>query len=166
MRCALIAAAALWLAACGRVSLPHAASAAAPRPAAAPRDAQQNKDADLVAAVGSAHSDAPINVKFRLDKRPQLGVPLQILVAIIPASNAQIGHLHGSFLPDTGMSVQGDRAFDAKDLRAGEPLEHQLTVVPEQPGVLNVNATFTLDLDNGSVTYSYAIPVIVGDNSS
>lgn len=162
IRFAVVAAAALGLAACSRAPIPHAASAAAPPLPAAPR----NSDADLVSAVGAADANAPISVKFRIGKRPQLGVPLQILVAIIPAPQAQIGHLYGSFLPDTGLSLQGDRTFEASDLRAGEPLERQLTVVPEQPGVLNLNATFTLDLDNGSVSRSYAIPVIVGDNSS
>lgn len=163
---AVIAAAALGLAACSRASLPHAASAAAPQPKAAPTEAQTNTDADLVSAVGTASSPAPISVKFRIGKRPQLGVPLQIVVAIIPQPDAQIGHLHGAFLPDTGLNLQGDRAFDANDLRVGEPIERQLTVVPEQPGVLNLTATFTLDLDSGSVSRSYAIPVIVGDNSS
>jgi hypothetical protein len=162
---AVIAAAALGLAACSRASLPHAASAAAPQPKAAPTETQTNTD-DLVSAVGTANSPAPISVKFRIGKRPQLGVPLQIVVAIIPQPDTQIGHLHGAFLPDTGLNLQGDRTFDAKDLRAGEPIERQLTVVPEQPGVLNINATFTLDLDSGSVSRSYAIPVIVGDNSS
>jgi hypothetical protein len=161
---AVIAAAALGLAACGRASLPHAASAAAPQPA--PAQTKTNTDADLVSAVGTANSTAPISVKFRIGKRPQLGVPLQIVVAIIPQPNAQIGHLHGAFLPDTGLNLQGDLAFDASDLRAGESIERQLTVVPQQPGVLNLNATFTLDLDSGSVSRSYAIPVIVGDNSS
>ena len=163
---AMIAAAALGLAGCSRASLPHAASAAAPQPKAAPTETQTNTDADLVSAVGTASSPAPISVKFRIGKRPQLGVPLQIVVAIIPQPDAQIGHLHGAFLPDTGLNLQGDRAFDANDLRVGEPIERQLTVVPEQPGVLNLNATFTLDLDSGSVSRSYAIPVIVGDNSS
>lgn len=166
MRFAAIAAAALWLAACSRVPTPHAVTTAAPQPTVAPSEAQQSADADLVSAVGTGSSNSPISVKFRIGKRPQLGVPLPILVAIIPSPEAQISHLHGAFLPDAGLSLQGDRAFDATDLRAGEPLERQLTVVPLQPGVLSVNATFTLDLDNGSVSLSYAIPVIVADNSS
>lgn len=145
--------------------MPHAASAPAPQPKAA-AEVQDSAEADLVSAVGAANTSSPISVKFRIAKRPQLGVPLQILVAIIPAPETQISHVHGSFLPDTGLTLQGDRAFDASDLRAGEPLEHQLTVVPEQPGVLNLNASFTLDLDTGSETRSYAIPVIVADNSS
>jgi hypothetical protein len=157
----------LGLGACGRSGVPHAfGPASAPKPAAAAKDTQSSGDADLVSAVSATNSGSPISVKFRIGKRPQLGVPLQILVAIIPAPDAQIGRLHGSFLPDTGLTLQGERTFDASELRAGEPLERQLTVVPEQPGVLNINATFTLDLDNGSVSRSYTIPVIVADNSS
>ncbi len=163
---AVMLSAALGLVACNRAPIPHAASAAAARPQAAPTTTESNSDADLVSAVGTVDTPAPISVKFRIGKRPQLGVPLQIVVAILPQPGTQIGHLHGAFLPDTGLNLQGDRAFDANDLRAGEPVERQLTVVPEQPGVLNLNATFTLDLDSGSVSRSYAIPVIVADNSS
>lgn len=162
-----LAAAVLLLAACGRSPVEQAIRAAAPRPApAAPRPAPADPDSDLVSAVASGGATVPISVKFRIGKRPRLGVPLQILVAIIPAPDAQIAHLHGSFLPDSGLSLQGDHSIDVDELRAGEPLERQLTVVPEQPGVLNLNATFTLDRDSGPVSSSYAIPVIVGDNSS
>lgn len=163
---ALGAVAALALIGCGRLPGLHAAAVAPPPSTAAPKAAPTDSDADLVSAVASGTTAVPISVKFRIGKRPQLGVPLPILLAIIPAPTAQIGHLHGAFQADSGLTLQGDHAFDASDLRAGEPLERQLTVVPQQPGVLNLNATFTLDLDNGSVSRSFAIPVIVGDNSS
>jgi hypothetical protein len=164
---AVLTAAALLLAACSRAPIPHPSFTAARPPPSTPATAHQtDTDADLVAAVGSDNSAGPISVKFRIDKRPQLGTPVQILITIIPAADAQIGHLHGAFQPDTGLNLQGEHSIDAKDLRAGEPLEQQLTVVPEQPGVLNINATFTLDLDGGSVSRSYSIPVIVADHSS
>jgi hypothetical protein len=167
IRFAAVVAAALSLAACSRAPMPQLTHAAAPTPKPAPKAATTpDTDPDLVTAVGTGNAALPISVKFRIGKRPRLGVPLQILVAIIPAPAAQIANLHGSFLPDTGLNLQGDHSFDVKELRTGEPLERQLTVVPEQPGVLNVNATFTLDLDSGTVSRSYAIPVIVGDNSS
>lgn len=165
MRLAVLAAA-LLLAACSRTPLSHLPSFSAAKAPPAPSEEHPNADADLVSAVGAGNEPTPISVKFRLGKKPQLGVPLQILIAIIPAPDAQIAHLHGSFLPDTGLSLQGDRTMDVTDLRAGEPLERQLSVVPTQPGVLNLNATFTLDQDTGSVTRSYAIPIIVSDNSS
>jgi len=166
VRFAAVMASALWLAACSRAPLAQLNHAPTPKPAPQATTTNTDSGTDLVTAVGTGNTPVPISVKFRIGKRPQLGVPLQILVAIIPAPAAQIANLHGSFLPDTGLNLQGDRSFDVKELRAGEPLERQLTVVPEQPGVLNVNATFTLDVDSGTVSRSYAIPVIVGDNSS
>ena len=166
LRFATLAAAALLLVACNRVPTTPLAKALAPRPRPAPSHVESNSDAGLVSAVGDTTVPAPISVKFRLGKRPQLGVPLQITLAITPAADAQIGHLHASFLPDSGLSLQGEQSIDEKELHAGEPIERELTVVPQQPGVLNLNATFTLDLDSGSVSRTYAIPVIVSDNSS
>jgi len=168
LRFATLTAAALLLVACNRIPTAPLTKALAPRPAPPTENkADTGSDADLVSAVGGVVTGpAPISVKFRIGKRPQLGVPLQILLSITPAANTQIGHLHGSFAPDSGLNLKGELSIDMKDLRAGEPLEQELTVVPEQPGVLNLNATFTLDLDSGSVSRSYAIPVIVSDNSS
>ena len=166
LRLATLAGAALLLLACSRAPTPQASHAPAPKPKATSGKVQNNVDADLVSSVGAGPGPAPISVKFRLGKRPQLGVPLQIVLTITPTADAQIGHLHGSFQPDSGLNLQGEHSIDASDLRAGEALERQLTVVPEQSGVLNLNATFTLDLGSGSVSRSFAIPVIVSDNSS
>jgi hypothetical protein len=145
---------------------PTAASAPAPRKQAARAPApgsQEDTDAKLVSAVGPSASSQPIQVKFRILARPTLGVPLQILVSVTPVQDVQINHIQGSFLPDGGLKLQSDRSFDQDDVR--EALQRTVTVVPQQPGVLNVNATFTLEVGDRSVSCSYAIPVIVSDNS-
>jgi hypothetical protein len=155
----------LMLLACSHSAAPpKAASAPAPgKQAAAAANAQEDADAKLVSAVGASASSQPIQVKFRILARPTLGVPLQILVSVTPVQDAQINHVHGSFLPDAALKLQSEHNFEQDDLR--EPLQKTVTVVPQQPGVLNLNATFTLELGDRSVSCSYAIPVIVSDNS-
>ena len=50
--------------------------------------------------------------------------------------------------------------------QAGVIVEQELSVVPQQPGVLSLNATIVVDLDGGSLARSYSIPLIASDNPS
>jgi hypothetical protein len=156
------------LAACGRMAPWHAT--AAPAASAESSDTQGDSPADptagMVSAVAPDASKAPLSVKFRLDSKPVLGMPLHIAVAIIPTGDTQINHLHGSFLPDNGLALQSEHEFDASDLQGGVAVQQQVTVVPQQPGVLNLNATLTIQLENSSLSGTYSIPLIVSDNSS
>ena len=136
------------------------------------RDANQgNKsgaalDPDMVAAVSSAHSSTPISMKFRIAARPVVGTPLQVDVALIPAADVSISHIHASFQPGDGLQLQGEHSLDVNGPDAGVVIEQALSVVPQQPGVLSLTATVVVDLNGSSLARSYSIPLIAGDNPS
>jgi len=121
-------------------------------------------DPDLVAAVSSAHSNTPVDMKFGLAARPAVGTPLKVTVALIPAAGVGISHIHASFQPGDGLLLQSDRTLDVSDPAAGVAIEQELSVVPQQSGVLSLGATVVVDMDGGSLARSYAIPLIVRDN--
>jgi len=121
-------------------------------------------DADMVAAVSAAHSNTPIAMKFNLAARPAVATPLKITVALIPAADVGISHIHASFQPGDGLLLQSDRTLDISDPGAGTVIEHELLVVPQQSGVLSLGATIVVDMEGGSLARSYAIPLIVRDN--
>ncbi len=156
------------LAACGRMAPSHltAAPGASAESSETQADSPPDPTAGMVSAVAPDASKVPVSVKFRLGSKPALGMPLHIAVAIVPSGDTQINHLHGSFLPDNGLALQSEREFDASDLQGGVALQQQVTVVPQQPGVLNLNTTITIQLDSSSLSSTYSIPLIVSDNSS
>jgi hypothetical protein len=123
-------------------------------------------DPDMVSAVSSAHSSTPIGMKFRLSARPVVGTPLQVLVALIPAADVDIKHIHASFQPGDGLQLQAERNLDISEPTAGGVIEEELSIVPQQPGVLSLNATVVVDTPGGSLARSYAIPLIASDNPS
>ena len=123
-------------------------------------------DPDMVAAVSSAHSSTPIGMKFRLSARPVVGTALQVVVALLPAADVAISHIHASFQPGEGLQLQAERTLDISDPTAGAVIEQELSVVPQQPGVLSLNATIVVDMDGGSLARSYSIPLIASDNPS
>jgi hypothetical protein len=139
---------------------------------------QQNRDAkvgrraadlvdpDMVTAVSSARSTTPINMKFALSARPVVGTPVTLTVALIPAPGVAINHIQASFQPGDRLQLLTDRVLEVSGPDAGQLLEQQLSVVPQQAGVLLLNATVLVDTDGGSLARGYTIPVIAADNTS
>jgi len=154
------------LAACGQATDKSGAAGQSRQPGPDKHKAGDLLDPDMVAAVSSAHSSTPIAMKFRLSGRPLVGAPLQVVVALIPAADVTISHIHASFQPGEGLQLQAERSLDINDPTAGGVIEQELSVVPQQPGVLSLNATVVVDMDGGSLARSYAIPLIASDNPS
>jgi len=136
------------------------------RDARAGRRAADLVDPDMVTAVSSARSTTPINMKFALSARPVVGTPVTLTVALIPAPDVGINHIHASFQPGDGLQLPADRVLDVNGPEAGQLIEQQLSVVPQQAGVLLLNATVLVDMDDGSLARGYTIPVIAADNTS
>jgi hypothetical protein len=126
----------------------------------------EGADTDMVAAVSAGGSSTPISMKFLLSSRPVVGTPLQVVVALIPAANVAITHIHASFQPGEGLQLQSDRSVDINEPAAGTMLEQQVTVLPQQAGVLNLSVTVVVDMDAGSLARTYSIPLIASDHPS
>ena len=121
-------------------------------------------DPDMVAAVSSAHTNTPISMRFALSARPVIGTPLIVRVALVTAPDVAISHIRVSFQPGDGLQLQVERNLDISEPGAGAVIEQELSVVPQQAGVLSLNATVVVDMDGGSLARSYSIPLIAGDN--
>jgi hypothetical protein len=158
---AIFAATAMLLFGCG-----HSPQSAAPTHlSAAPKKKPVNGvDPDMVSAVSlGGASSGPISMKFKLAARPQVTAPLQITLVIIPANDAQINRVQLAIQPGDGLQLQSDRTTDLADLKPGVPVQQTLTVIPQQSGLLYLNATVLVDSDSQSVTRTYAVPLIAID---
>jgi hypothetical protein len=124
-------------------------------------------DPDMVSAVNvNGTSSALFTMKFKLGSKPMVTTPLQVTVLMIPAPEAAITRLHVSFQPGDGLQLQSGRNVDLTDLSSDAPIEQQVTVVPQQSGVLNLNATVLVDTATESISRTYAIPLIAGAGHS
>jgi len=161
---------AVLVSACGQSSPnPGITHAARQSKANLPSSGQPAKgiDADMVSAVNvNGTSSALFTMKFKLGSKPAVTAPVQITVLMIPAPGAGISHLHVSFQPGDGLQLQSDHNVDLTDLSSDTPIEQQVTVVPQQSGVLNLNATVLVDTATESISRTYAIPLIAGDGHS
>jgi hypothetical protein len=155
------------LCACGSSNSPprsHGSHATTQRPP--PPTGEGSLERDTVAAVSPGGADPPIGLRFRLETKPVVGVPAQLVLALLPTPGVEISHIHGALQSAEGLQLQSARTFDIDNPQAGAPIEQDVTVVPQRNGVLSFSATVQVDYDNGSLSRTYVIPLIAANNPS
>ena len=123
-------------------------------------------DRDMVAAVSQGGSAPPIGLKFRLETRPVVGAPAELVLALIPTPGVDISHIHGSIVPSEGLQLQSPRTFDIDAPQSGASLEQDVTVVPQRDGVLSFSASLEVDYGDTSIVRTFVIPLIAAEKAS
>lgn len=170
---ALGALAAAALAACGSSGMPQSAARAPAHTAKTGPHHPVKRQAipgavpssDLVAAVGSDEASVPVDVRFALRGRPEVGKPVELEVEVTPSG--PIGKLVTSFHADDGLAIQsGGAASETVRPEPGVALSRALTIVAKRDGIFYVSATVLVDNGADSVARTYTIPVIAGAGAS
>jgi hypothetical protein len=121
-------------------------------------------DPEMVSAVSAAgNSTTPVSMKFKLESRPTVTIPVQLLISLLPAPEAAISHIRISFQAGDGLQLQSEKILDVSEPAPGMPIQHELTLMPQQNGVLDLTATVLVDTDRGSISRTYSIPLIATD---
>jgi len=156
---ALAAAALVW--GCGSGSHSglgtHLSGAAAKaKRTAKPRDT-------LVSAVASGkNATLPVQVKFDLKQRPDVGQPVEINLVIVPMSGS-VERISGKVQGDDGLELVDGADIPPSDRPAeGVPIEHTIKVRPQRDGIFTFSAVVTVSAGTQSGTETYSMPVIAG----
>jgi hypothetical protein len=155
-----VGAAMLALAACGGASQ----QAAGPPPAASPKTTRPvgaPLERDTVRAVSSAHSTVPIDLRFELQDKPIVNTASGISLAVIPDAKSTISHIRLSFQTVDGLDLADTGPINIDRPEPGVALTQNVGVVPRRAGVLYLTVTALIDDDNGSLSRSYTIPLVV-----
>ncbi|HEY2590047.1 MAG TPA: hypothetical protein VGI35_00545, partial [Steroidobacteraceae bacterium] len=121
--------------------------------------------ADFVAAVAGDRGAVPVEVRFELRGRPEVGKPVELDIQVTPT--APLGRLVTSFHAEDGLSIeQGGAASETDRPTPGTPLSRALTIVAQHDGIFYVSATVLVDLGADSVARTFTIPVIAGAGQS
>lgn len=155
---------AVLLCGCGSHTSPGPAAAAPGaqhRAAAGPAaKASDGVDPDLVGAVSTGAPEPAITLRFRLDARPVVGQPVQLLLALAPTPGAGIVHIHGALQSGDELQIQSPRSFDVDVTPDGTVPSQPVTVIPRQPGVLSLTAVLSLGPEGSTPSRTYLIPLI------
>lgn len=117
----------------------------------------------MVEAVGPSGSQPPIELRFSIHNRPQVGVDDEVDYAVIPQV-AGLETIRLAFHALDGLQVVGEGpSLAAIKPAIGVPLFGSITVRPLKTGLFTLTVAVAIDTANGLVVWPFNIPVIAGD---
>jgi hypothetical protein len=122
---------------------------------------------NMVSAVASNKpSTLPLQVKFELRDRPDVGQPVELDLAIVPMS-ASVDRVSGKVEAEDGIELlEGSEIAAAERPVEGVPIHHHLKVVGKREGIYTVRALLTVDASGVPSSDAYSMPVIVAAASA
>jgi len=129
--------------------------------AAAPGKPGEVSLGDMVAAVSSSKGP-PVELKFSVPVRPEVGQATEIDFALIP-SQPLPENVSISFQVVDGLDiVDGSQMERVDKLTAGTPIRHVLKVLPKRDGIFAVTAIVSYTASSQEMNRVFSIPVIAG----
>lgn len=126
---------------------------------------QKDPLTDMVSAVSGGKGGAPVELKFSLAERPQVGQPVEIDIAVLPVS--PLDRVAAHFQAGDGLVLRSGDEMNAVDRpETGVPLPHRITIVPERDGIFFVSAVVLADSPQQSISRTFSIPIIAGQGLS
>jgi hypothetical protein len=119
------------------------------------------RDAELVMAVALSKAKLPIEVRFRLEAKPVVGQPVKFELVVTPLQLAQIRGLRLRLQTGAELLLQSEAELTMDSMSPGEPLRHEVVVVPQSSGVLELEISAALETNSDSLSQTYAIPLVV-----
>jgi hypothetical protein len=116
---------------------------------------------DMVAAVSSSKGP-PVELRFSVPVRPEVGQATEIDVALIP-SQPLPDSVSISFQVADGLDiVEGSRLERIEKLTAGSPIRHVLKILPKRDGIFALTAVVSYTASSQEMNRMFSIPVIAG----
>lgn len=153
------------LGACGYFGGSQAPPAAhvQPKAHAVPMDPAAKALAAMVEAVGPSGAQSPVELRFSIRNRPQVGQDDEIDYALVPQApgletiRLVFGALNGLQV------VSHDPALRAIKPPIGVPIFGSVTVRPVKAGLFTLAAAVAVETPTQSVVWPFTIPVIAGE---
>jgi hypothetical protein len=116
---------------------------------------------EMVAAV-SASKGPPVELKFALPVRPEVGQVTDIDVALV-TSQPVPESVSISFQVGDGLDIVEGSQMERIDKPAvGTPIRHVVKVLPKRDGIFTLTAVVSFTVSNQETNRTFSIPVIAG----
>ena len=145
-------------------SQPAGGGHAAPKAQVAkPVDPAAKALAGMVEAVGPSNGQPPIELRFSIRDRPEVGQEDEIDYALIPQVSG-LDTVHLVFGALTGLQVVSHGpTLAAIKPASGVPIFGSVRVRPVQAGLFTLTAAVAVESSGQSVVWPFTIPVITGE---
>ena len=119
--------------------------------------------AGMVEAVGPSGTQPPVELRFSIRSRPQVGQDDEVDYALIPQVGG-LGTIRLGFGAIDGLRVVSHGpTLAAIKPATGVPIFGSITVRPLKAGLFTLTAAVAVETANGSVVWPFTIPVIAGE---
>jgi hypothetical protein len=173
-RVALRAAAAVLVGAlvtaCGGAKDEDAAAAKAEQPkstktaaATTPASADE-KHSRLASAVVDGKTTAPVDMKYDVLARPELGQPFEIEMTF--STRLPADKLETEVTEAPGLTIVGEKTATFSPVDGGQSYSNKVLVKGDNPGLYYIGVIAKMSTKVQSETRAFAIPVVIGDPPS
>ena len=119
--------------------------------------------AEMVAAVSSSKAGPPVELKFALPSRPEVGQVMDLDVAVVPRDPVPES-LSVSFQVTEGIDiVDGSQLERVDKLVDGTPIRHVVKILPKRDGIFALTAVVSFAVSSQDWSRTFSIPVIAGE---
>ena len=160
----------LTLAACGKKSEEQAADAAAksaaPAATAAEQAAAPVKPAveeelkHYATAVESGKSSAPVDLRYDVPAKPEVGRPFEVELAFVPRIQADTIEAEITGMQD--LVIVGDATIRFDAVEAGEAYRAKLNVRADAPGLYYIGVSARVITPVQTEARAFSVPLVVG----
>jgi len=153
------------LAACGRGEEEQAAATVTPAGAGAPAEgaaapAESPDDKRMANAVVTGKVGAPVDLKYDVLAKPDVGQPFEIELALLPRLAADVLEVEVTGIP--GLTVVSGGATRFEGVTAGERYVAKALVQADAPGIYYANVVAKMSTQVQTEARTFSVPVVVG----
>ena len=165
-RLLVLAALSAILAACGggdeksADTPPPATKEPAGTTAGAAPPAESPDDKRMANAVATGKTSAPVDLKFDILAKPDVGTPFEIELALLPRLAADTLSVEVTGIPGLTVVSGGTLQFDK--VLAGDRHVAKVLVQADQPGIYYVNVVVRMITQIQTEARTFSVPVVVG----
>ena len=153
------------LAACGRGEEEQAAATDTPAAAGAPAGgaaapAESPDDKRMANAVATGKVGAPVDLKYDVLAKPDVGQPFEVELAFLPRLAADAMEIEVTGIP--GLTVVSGGATRFEGVTAGERYVAKALVQADAPGIFYANVIAKMITQVQTEARTFSVPVVVG----
>lgn len=169
---AAVGALAAMLAGCGAGKEPESATDAAPTepaktesvaglPATPPATAADEKEKRMATAVTDGKTSAPVDMKYDLPAKPDVGLPFEVELAFDTRLAANALEVEINEAP--GLVVASEKSFKFEPVEGGRTYTTRILVKGDNPGLYYIGVVAKMSTSVQTESRAFAIPVVIGD---
>jgi hypothetical protein len=128
--------------------------------ASAPVSAAE-KQSRLADAVVDSKTTAPVDMKYDLLARPELGVPFEVELTFAPRLPADAIEVEITEAP--GLTIVGEKVAKFTPVEAGQTYTSRVLVQGDKPGLYYVGVVAKMQTQVQTETRAFAVPVVIGN---